>query len=116
MDLDSPSLVSCLAHVTRLFARKHRRSHSIPFDQCAFVTPWKLRSKLISGHCDYQGIPLFGGSVPVKNIMFVPYSRRLTANSMAVISMDDSFTACCKVLPLRLCSKLCIIINLQRNR
>ena len=35
---------------------QHHRTHSIILDQCAFGAPWKLRTKLIAGHFDYQEI------------------------------------------------------------
>ena len=35
---------------------QHHRCHSVIFDHCAFGIPWRLRTKLIAGHCDYQDI------------------------------------------------------------
>ena len=35
---------------------QHHRCHSVILDHCAFRTPWKLRTKLIAGHCDYPDI------------------------------------------------------------
>ena len=101
---------SILSHVWRIGSlsslEQHHRCHSAIFDHCAFGTPWKLRTKLVAGYCDYQDIlPL--AEYSVINFMFVLSVAVLTSNNMAKISLDDSLQHVAKFSPLHLCSKLC---------
>ena len=57
MDFDSSSLSSHIWRIGSICSlEQYHRCHSVKFDHCAFGTPWKLRTKLIAGHCDYQDI------------------------------------------------------------
>ena len=89
---------------------QHHHSHSIIFDWCAFGTPWKLRTKLIAGHCDYQDI-LSLAECSCEEHHVCAYSRRPSHLTLHGSDLDGrQCTARCKVLPPRLCSKLCNII------
>ena len=60
--------------------KTHHRCHSVIFDQCAFGTPWKLRTKLIAGHSDYQDIlPLAEYSCNKHHVCFQSPSSHPTA-------------------------------------
>ena len=85
------------------------RNNSITFDQCAFGTPWKLRSKQIAGHCDYHDI-LSLAECSCEEHHVCAYSRRPHIQLHGSDGNGRQFTARCKVLPPRLCSKLCNII------
>ena len=85
------------------------RSLSITCDQCALGTPWKLRSKLIAGHCDHHDI-LSLAECSCEEHHVCAYSRRPHIQLHGSDLNGRHFTARCKVLPHRLCSKLCNII------
>ena len=85
---------------------QHHRRHSVIFDHCAFGTPWRLRTKLIACHCDYQDIlPLAEHSCNKHHVC--AFSRRPHIQLFGEELSGRQFTARCKVLPPRLCSKLC---------
>ena len=89
---------------------QHHRRHSVIFGQCAFGTPWKLRTKLIVGHCEFQDIlSLAQYSCDEHHVR--AYSRRPRIQLYGEDFSGRQFTARCKVLPHRLCSKLCNIIT-----
>ena len=101
------SYVWCIFSLCSL--EQHHRCHSVIFDLCAFGTPWKLRTKLIAGHCDYQDIlPLAEYSCNKHHVC--AFSRRPHIQLFGEDLSERQFTARCKVLPPRLCSKLCNII------
>ena len=72
-------------------------------------TPWKQRSKLIAGHCDYHNI-LSLAECSCEEHHVCAYSRRPHFQLHGSDLDGRQFTARCQVLPFRLCSKLCNII------
>ena len=89
---------------------QHHRCHSVIYDQCASGTQWKLRTKLIAGHCDFQDI-LSLAEYSCDEHHVCAFSRRLHIQLHGEDFSGRQFTARCKVLPPRLCSKLCNIIT-----
>ena len=113
MDLSPSSFVSYLAHSTTLL-EQHHRTHSIIIDQCAFGTPWKLRTRLIVGHCDYHDILALAENT-CEDHHVRAFSRRPHIQLRGSDLSGRKVTARTKLLPPRLCPKLCNIYHLQRN-
>ena len=109
VDSESSSHISCLAHITGLRARTTSSKSQHHLCQRAFGTPWRLRTRLIAGHCGFQDI-LSLAECSCDEHHVCAYSRRPHIQLRGSDLNGRQFTTRCKVLPRRLCSKLCNII------
>ena len=88
---------------------EQHRSHSIIFDQCAFGTPWKRRTKLIAVNCNYESILSLAEYSCEGHDVCPSVGPHIQLHGSDLSGRQ--FTARCKVLPHRLCSKLCIFFS-----
>ena len=108
MDFESSTLVSCLAHVTSLFARTASSMSQRHFLSLCLWDPVAATEQIDC--CDSHDI-LSLSEFSCDKHHVCAYSRRAHIQPCGEDLSGRQFTARCKVLPRRLCSKLCNIIT-----